>query len=616
MALELTSDCGLDGTKRITCKGNADREEIRKQLTCAISSEDFDDKVGSSKFSPSESPITVTSDSSEFVYTEDTSGEFRTHRSWASTSITVDGYEMSTRHRRETENTDASANYRKSDVTEPVQASQASTRVYDDVEVTTTNAKENLSFTSESEYNMTNLQSMKPSNFIEIDVTQQYFHTQQDDTTMVANDNTLSEVKLDVQSEVSTEDVAEYPSVINQGQLFSIIENGTMFDIIELNDTAIEDTKRTKIPVVTATRDNTSKNPDTLSTLPVSSTQSENKNSFTTVVYLKEPPPDSTQVTNKSPKKFDQQFKTKYYKKSDPKKINYQSEKDQRKRKEEKYNTQNENQAEIDRGLNKEVEMFPVIASGGPLVKLNRTHRKELPVIDENEKDFFDLNNENPDFTSDIDEDNKLGFIEQHKHIEIKLGKKDDSNASDIFIVTTKFIDEHLGKKNTTHNESTTTFSENHNETFHDKLKTTQDVFQKSPTTVTTSTSTETDINKLMFKNTATDIVIDSKLDDLNRNVSQNNESELLLTLSEVEKADNTDNTPWEKDEIMSKSLLGEIETITDDVIENNTSELKNPTSEPLNSEPITPGRPNRRRKLSNSQRRSFYPYFFSRVLG
>nr|CAD7395895.1 unnamed protein product [Timema cristinae] len=33
-AVELTSDCGLDGTRRIACKGQADREEMMQQLSC------------------------------------------------------------------------------------------------------------------------------------------------------------------------------------------------------------------------------------------------------------------------------------------------------------------------------------------------------------------------------------------------------------------------------------------------------------------------------------------------------------------------------------------------------------------------------------------------------
>ncbi|PSN56231.1 hypothetical protein C0J52_00397 [Blattella germanica] len=43
--VELTSDCGLDGTRRIACKGQADHSEMMRQLSCENSSEsDEEDK--------------------------------------------------------------------------------------------------------------------------------------------------------------------------------------------------------------------------------------------------------------------------------------------------------------------------------------------------------------------------------------------------------------------------------------------------------------------------------------------------------------------------------------------------------------------------------------------
>ncbi|XP_069695146.1 mucin-22-like [Periplaneta americana] len=39
-AVELTSDCGLDGTRRIACKGQADRNEMMRQLSCNNGSAD------------------------------------------------------------------------------------------------------------------------------------------------------------------------------------------------------------------------------------------------------------------------------------------------------------------------------------------------------------------------------------------------------------------------------------------------------------------------------------------------------------------------------------------------------------------------------------------------
>lgn len=378
-----------------------------------------------------------------------------------------------------------------------------------------------------------------------------------------------------------------------------------MFDIIELNDTGIDETKPIKLPIISSTTKSTTITPKTAAS-PSSTiiTTNENSTSFTTVIYYKEAPPESTQVTNKFPKKFDRKTKIQHYKKSDPKKINFQAEKEQRKKKEEKLDAQNQ---EFDPDLNKEVEMFPVIASGGPLVKLNRTHRKELPIIDENEREFFE-ENPVPGLNQDLEQNNGLGFNEQSKHADIQMQKKEDMNSSDVFIVTTKFLDEKLGRKNSHHNESTTTFSERHNETSQQDKVTLSERGDKFP-----------DDKSSAFPNTpespsstSPDILIDPKIDLLNKNSSRNNDSEAVQTVPDSEKAESA----WSKEEIMSKSLLGEIDTITDDVIENKTSEMGIPTSEPLNSEPLPPNSPNRRRKLTNTQRRSFYPYFFSRVLG
>ncbi|KAL3280635.1 hypothetical protein HHI36_003871 [Cryptolaemus montrouzieri] len=607
MALELTSDCGLDGTKRITCKGNADREEILKQLTCAISNDDdFEDKI-SSRPVPSSTNSDVTDASLDLSSTE---------RSGIWTSNTIDTYELSTRHRRETEQplipSEATISYRKSDLIVSIPAFHV-TGSNDDMETTSMNSKEDSSFVvlSHSSEPTINLQADKPSYATPAAIkAEQDINTRQEDlnSTITPDIITTGDVKP---SDTLGEDIAEYPSAINQGQLFSIIENGTMFDIIELNDTGIDDSKTTKT-VLTST-----KTPDRIEKLEKTSTPSmstttlhENTNSYTTVVYYKEPPPESTLVTNKSPKKMNIQSKIKYYKKSDPKNINFQSEKEQRRIKEEKFNLENGNKTEMEKDLNKEVEMFPLIGSGGPLVKLNRTHRKELPIIDENEKNIFEMNNENLKIINSKDvEANRLEIIEDQEHEKSGQAKNDD-----VFIVTTKFHDGVLGKNYSNRNESTTTFSENDNDT--NKAKIVHDSIRKEDGMKPTN-KLFVEINKkpLTLTSTTTNILIDPKLDELNKNISQNNDSEVLPELAEVEKIE-SESAPWEKDEMMSKSLLGEIETITDDVIENNTSNLENPTSEPLNSEPITPYHPNRRRRLTNTQRRSYYPYFFSRVLG
>ncbi|XP_044751583.1 uncharacterized protein LOC123311595 [Coccinella septempunctata] len=612
MALELTSDCGLDGTKRITCKGNADREEILKQLTCAISNEDdFDDKV-----SPKVSgvPVTATTEVTD-PSVDDSSQESKTTRSWMWTSNTVDGYEMSTRHRRETEDTlspsETTIYYRKLDVTEPIPAMHVSTgSSYDDE--ASTMSKEDESSTvifKGTSHLRSDSQAEKPSILSIFDASQiDDEHMPEDDqSTMMTPENAT----LNVDSkgvETQSEDIGEYPSAISQGQLFSIIENGTMFDIIELNDTGIDEGKATKASIPALSKNESSSSSTTTVSPSSSSTITpEITNSFTTVAYYKEAPPDSTQVTNKSPKKFDRKSKIQHYKKSDPKKINYLSEKEQRKKKDEQFDAQNANHEELYQDLNKEVEMFPVIASGGPLVKLNRTHRKELPIIDEDEREFLD---ENPvdQLNQDVEGNNRVEFDGQSKHVEIQMQKKEDTNSSDVFIVTTKFLDEKLGRKNCRHNESTTTFSERHNETSQQDKVALSERNDKFPDDKSSTVPNKPE----SASSTSADVLIDPKIDLLNKNSSRNNDSEAVQTVSDVEKAESA----WGKEEIMSKSLLGEIETITDEVIENKTSEMGSPTSEPLNSEPFPPNRPNRRRKLTSAQRRSYYPYFFSRVLG
>ena len=64
------------------------------------------------------------------------------------------------------------------------------------------------------------------------------------------------------------------------------------------------------------------------------------------------------------------------------------------------------------------------------------------------------------------------------------------------------------------------------------------------------------------------------------------------------------------KEQFLPKSLLGEIQNKIDMV--GGTS----PSSESFEPEPQAQPRPNRQRQLTRPQRRSFYPYFFSRVLG
>lgn len=99
-----------------------------------------------------------------------------------------------------------------------------------------------------------------------------------------------------------------------------------------------------------------------------------------------------------------------------------------------------------------------------------------------------------------------------------------------------------------------------------------------------TTKRTSTKQNLELFNSSEEDPLpkIDSKLDLLNSNITVNNDSEIFV-----------------QPEKISESLLGETNT-----------------PEPLEPEPEAQPRPNRQRQLTRPQRRSFYPYFFSRVLG
>ncbi|XP_054284355.1 uncharacterized protein LOC129001168 [Macrosteles quadrilineatus] len=55
-AVELISDCGLEGTRRIACKGQANRDEMMKQLSCETSTEGQTEATSSNTWSDNEVP--------------------------------------------------------------------------------------------------------------------------------------------------------------------------------------------------------------------------------------------------------------------------------------------------------------------------------------------------------------------------------------------------------------------------------------------------------------------------------------------------------------------------------------------------------------------------------
>lgn len=107
---------------------------------------------------------------------------------------------------------------------------------------------------------------------------------------------------------------------------------------------------------------------------------------------------------------------------------------------------------------------------------------------------------------------------------------------------------------------------------------------------------------------------IDQKIDILNNNVStHDNESEIIEFVAPSEIGNKTfDGT------IFSNQFSAKISD-EKNVPSPTTSGKSNTTKEPLEKDQTNPEdqpKPNRQRQLTRPQRKSFYPYFFSRVLG
>lgn len=116
---------------------------------------------------------------------------------------------------------------------------------------------------------------------------------------------------------------------------------------------------------------------------------------------------------------------------------------------------------------------------------------------------------------------------------------------------------------------------------------------------------------------TVTNIMdIDPKIDILNNNISsQNNESEIIEFVASPEIANTTFDSDIFGNHFLSKTFVEGKPML------NLTSSEKaiNTTEEPLERDQNNPEnqpRPNRQRQLTRPQRKTFYPYFFSRVLG
>ncbi|KAH1024463.1 hypothetical protein HUJ05_003941 [Dendroctonus ponderosae] len=270
-ALELTSDCGLDGTKRIACKGNADHEEMLKQLTCVIAHEDMDDERTSK---------TSVADYFESSTWADTDGDGTATKNWNLNTVNPE-HLTSTRHRRETEDT-LSPVATKSSFKEISGTNISWQDQHEDKVVLTTQHILLESHVSPTPATTSNIQKLADGADLKItgldhddkrvstefhkEVDEKLIHTSTEQllTTPTAVEvsspspkpteeltKSIPTLKTDRISEspkassweatstttMQEGNVEDYPSAISQGQLFSIIENGTMFDVIELNET-------------------------------------------------------------------------------------------------------------------------------------------------------------------------------------------------------------------------------------------------------------------------------------------------------------------------------------------------------------------------------------------
>ncbi|KAF7284162.1 hypothetical protein GWI33_022413 [Rhynchophorus ferrugineus] len=579
-ALELTSDCGLDGTKRIACRGDADREEMLKQLSCTISHEDIDDdKLLKSS----------TTDDFETTTLDDNSITGKTTKSWVSNTIDVD-YGMATRHRRETEDTLSPASTTKSPVINVSRAELSWKASHHDVTVLTTQqngASEDSHSTSTSssavEMEVTTDGTTATNHAVTLDssITEkvfvsgtagkqqteetEYVSTQSALTTLKSSVSTSTPETVEVSSESSRENssvksgvktvegattvstteggIEEYPSAINQGQLFSIIDNGTMFDIIELNDTEQESPELKN-----------KNNPQTSSVAPPSSSISASSQTATTqdihtAPVLKDTPPTKKPITKKPlvPTKKSSN-KTTVDKLEKPKTSE---------RKDDKKNNENRKPTQTVVDLTKEFEMLPDIKDTS--VKLNRTFRKELPPVTEDKEDTpqfsvprvlsFSVSNNADDKNATLSSttENSLINVTKTKDIKSSVNKTDDKATSKV------------------------------------KSELSSTVSPRNP--------------------------IDPRIYILNHHpkVSKNNDSEAITTA----KPNVT------KEEFLPRSLLGETSISASPTKE--TTAVHTESSEAYSDHPFPSDEPkkiNRHRSLHTTKPRKFYPYFFSRMLG
>lgn len=624
-ALELTSDCGLDGTKRIACKGNADRDEMMRQLACSITRDDFDDNKSTKtqtassvlQDTTSASSAAAASSASASVSTDpppNNAPNIKTTKPWIWTSNTIDtgdDYGSPTRHRRETVDTMSPPSTKstqdisnkdkmKKKQSSPPPPTTFKHQILSQVATAPSRQSQPPPTASTPRDALSRLPARPDDKFaakttiplVEL-TTQDPSRPEEQAETFVTATATAESKSPELPAAAET---GEFPAAISQGQLFSIIENGTMFDIIELNETGttgVEENKMDKdkttsgisattspITKPTGTVENTKITgndfkPATTNSVKIElGTQSQVTSTsptegvvFTTVLYQKEPPgsgASSTLVTNTSPG------------------ASSSSKKDLH-----NFRTSNDLYGkEVDKTLSKEVEMLPVVP-GSSYIKLNRTNRKELPMVYDPDLSLSaDVN---------LDVDNHLSPTQEppqgHHVVEIKLHDLHNRNLTQTtFVVTTK----RNGKDNTQHERQIETSA-----TKEETLPPTKPI-QTSPS----PTHQETPIE------------IDPKIHELNnKNLQHNKDSEMVTIptrpINPIERFDEVSSEEIMRHQFLPKPLLG-----TNQKMQKQDGSTKGSQEEPMEPEPEAQPRPNRQRQLTRTQRRSFYPYFFSRVLG
>lgn len=325
-----------------------------------------------------------------------------------------------------------------------------------------------------------------------------------------------------------------------------------MFDIIELNETGTEEVKSERTvttPIISLTKIST--------VVPNAAIVRSTENQRSTTAYPKELPlpvssaeksQNKTTIRTSEVQSIKEKFESK-----------------------DLHREKNFNDLSIkadDKSFSKEVEILSDTQYS--LIKLNRTNRKELPQIRE-------LNGDK-EHKEDV---NKLRLVkEKNVHIdnpsiEANLIDNDKISSTSSSLLT---VIKRMEKIEKTSNRNSTS-----------KLAS-----GKQDTEWPEETSTQYN-----------GFLIDPKLENLNLNVPENNESEAFLPL--LSKFPERLQQSLEKTKQQPHQLvLGETQIAKTSSHE--TTEAPQPT---------TPQKkPNRKRQLTRPQSRSFYPYFFSRVLG